>query len=150
MRGLGLCVVLLGIGCGCGAKQESGLAGLDRRTVKLPNGGEVRAEVAIRPFDLQRGLMFRDAVPRGTGMLFIHDRPGAYSYYMYQVRIPLDIIWLDSGQRVVEISANTPPCNSKASQCPTYGGHARAQFVLELGGGEAARNGLNVGDRLLF
>jgi hypothetical protein len=70
---------------------------------------------------------------------------------MYQVRIPLDIIWMDHQRRIVEISANTPACTSKSSHdCPSYGGHEKARYVLELAGGGAALYNLRVGDVLSF
>jgi uncharacterized membrane protein (UPF0127 family) len=70
---------------------------------------------------------------------------------MYQVRIPLDIIWMDHDRRIVEISANTPACLSRsAHECPSYGGHEKARYVLELAGGGAALYGLKVGDTLGF
>jgi uncharacterized membrane protein (UPF0127 family) len=120
------------------------------RTVKLPNGQEIRAEVEINPIDMQKGMMFRNELPRGRGMLFIHNKPGLYAYWMYQVRIALDMIWMDSNRRIVEIAADVPPCKTKASQCPNYGGHEQAQYVLELSGGEAKRYGLQVGQTLEF
>jgi len=95
-------------------------------------------------------MMYRDSLPRGHGMLFIHQTPGLNPYWMYQVRIPLDIIWMDTSHRIVEISADTPPCQTKASLCANYGGHEMAQFVLELGGGEARRLGLSLGQTLEF
>ena len=134
---------------GCGPPTV-GLDELGMRVVKLPNGKQIRAEAEIDPIDMQKGMMFRDSLPRGRGMLFIHDKPGAYQYWMYQVRIPLDIVWMDTSHRIAEISADTPPCKTKASLCPTYGGHQTAQFVLELGGGEAKRLGLSVGQTLEF
>jgi uncharacterized protein len=135
--------------CACGSN-TMGPDDLHMRTVKLPNGQEIRAEAEIDPVDMQKGMMFRDSIARGHGMLFIHDKPGFYQYWMYQVRIPLDIIWMDSNHRVVEISADTPPCQTKASECPKYGGHQQARFALELGGGEARRLGIRVGDTLDF
>jgi uncharacterized protein len=123
---------------------------LNMRTVTLPNGQKIRAEVEITPIDMQRGMMFRDSLARGHGMLFIHDKPGQYKYWMYQVKIPLDIIWMDENHRIVEISADTPPCRTRASECPNYGGHETAQYVLELGGGEARHWGLHVGQTLDF
>jgi uncharacterized membrane protein (UPF0127 family) len=60
------------------------------------------------------------------------------------------MIWMDTNHRIVEISADTPPCKTKASLCPNYGGHETAQFVLELGGGEARRSGLGLGQTLEF
>jgi uncharacterized protein len=136
------------VSAACGPRPDANV--LESRTVTLPNGKRIRAEVMIRPIDMQRGMMFRDSLPAGEGMLFIHPEPGHNSYWMYNVRIPLDILWLDSARRIVEISADTPPCKTRASQCPSYGGNARSQYVLELGGGEAARNGLKVGDVLSF
>jgi len=120
------------------------------RQVTLPNGAHINAEVMIHPDDMARGMMFRDALPDGEGMLFIHPRPGRYGYWMYNVRIPLDIIWMDDERRIVEIAAETPPCLGEASQCPSYGGTMDSQFVLELGGGQAARHGLKPGDRIAF
>ena len=143
-------IILLALaGAGCGPPTV-GLDELGMRVVKLPNGKQIRAEAEIDPIDMQKGMMFRDSLPRGRGMLFIHDKPGLYPYWMYQVRIPLDMLWMDANHRIVEVSADTPPCKTKASDCDKYGGHQQAQFVLELGGGEAKRLGLHEGDTLVF
>ncbi|MBI1895038.1 MAG: DUF192 domain-containing protein [Acidobacteria bacterium] len=84
-------------------------------------------------------------------MLFIHGSPGRYPYWMYNVKVPLDIIWLGLDRRIVEISANTPPCReTSAKNCPNYGGQEEAAYVLELPAGSAARHGLRRGDRLNF
>ncbi|MEX2260712.1 MAG: DUF192 domain-containing protein [Bryobacteraceae bacterium] len=141
------CLFLL---AGCGGDpdvvQEFGV-----RTVTLPGGDRIVAEVMTRPEDMARGMMFRDSLPRDRGMLFIHPTPGRHRYWMYQVKVPLDIIWLDANRRIVEISAATPPCDkSKASECPLYGGGADARYVLELAGGEAARRGVQTGQLLNF
>jgi uncharacterized membrane protein (UPF0127 family) len=141
--------LLIGL-CACQGPKTATLEDLTTRVVKLPNGQRIRAEVLTSQEEMMRGMMFRDSLAADRGMLFIHREPGNYSYWMYQVRIPLDIIWLDSARRIVEISALTPPCQTRASECPSYGGHRRAQFVLELAGGMAARYGLRTGDRLEF
>lgn len=121
------------------------------RIVTLPDGKEIRAEVVAHPTEMMRGMMFRDSLAEDRGMLFIHGSEGRFAYWMYQVRIPLDIIWMDRNHRIVEISANTPPCpSSKASECPNFGGKQNALFVLELAGGVAARHGLKTGDVLNF
>jgi hypothetical protein len=70
---------------------------------------------------------------------------------MYQVKIPLDILWMDINHRIVEMSLDTPPCKATiASQCPNYGGVQKTQFVLEVGGGIAGKEGLKLGDVLEF
>jgi hypothetical protein len=121
------------------------------REVRLPNGKVIIAEVMFKEMDVRRGMMFRESLAPDRGMLFIHGAPGRFGYWMYQVKIPLDIIWMDPDRRVVEISANTPPCPSNsARECPSYGGKQNALYVLELAGGEAAKNGIQVGSVLNF
>jgi Uncharacterized conserved protein len=53
---------------------------------------------------------------------------------MFQVKFPLDIFWLDTSRRVVEISADTPPCKTPAKQCPNYGGTKKAVTVAGIAG----------------
>lgn len=133
----------------CGPKQDEGL--LNMTEVTFPNGKRVLAETMRREIDQMRGMMFRDSLAADRGMLFVHAADGNYPYWMYQCRIPLDIIWMDHQRRIVEISANTPPCPStSARECPNFGGHEKARYVLELAGGGAASYGLKVGDTLSF
>jgi uncharacterized protein len=134
----------------CGEKPAA-LDEATAQTVTLPSGQRIRVEVMIKQADMMHGMMFREALPPDRGMLFVHARPGRYTYWMHNVRVPLDIIWLDKDHRIVEISANTPPCTAKQPvDCPQYGGHGAAQFVLELNGGMAERYGLKTGDELKF
>jgi uncharacterized membrane protein (UPF0127 family) len=129
---------------------NSGEVDLNTREVGLPNGKRIQAEIMKSPDEMMRGMMFRDSLAADRGMLFVHERAGNYPYWMFQVRIPLDIVWLDSDRRVVEILANAPPCKTAASQCPNYGGHELAKYVLELRGGGAAANGITTGTHLDF
>jgi uncharacterized protein len=141
-----LCGLL--VGCGGGAQD---VKDFNRRSVTLPDGTVVRAEVLTHQVDMARGMMFRDSLPEGEGMLFIHGSPGTYSYWMYQVKVPLDIIWMDANGTVVEISENTPPCPSKsARECPSFGGTKPAMVVLELPGGYGRRHGVAVGQTIRF
>lgn len=148
MRHLWLVVVALA--WGCGPRTVSSFEDLATRLVTLPNGRQIRAEVAMTPVEMGKGLMFRDSLAAGRGMLFIYNRSQVTTFWMYNTRIPLDIIWLDANHRVVEIAANAQPCKTRASDCAQYGGHAAAQYVLELAAGEAGRNGVRVGENLGF
>jgi len=119
--------------------------------LKLPDGAVIQVEQMRTPQEMMRGMMFRDDLKPDHGMLFSHGAPGKYPYWMFQVRIPLDILWLDANRRIVEISPNTPPCpNGPASTCAQFGGKEVALFVVELAGGVAAKHGLKVGDALSF
>ena len=135
---------------GCSSK-TSEVDGLNTTEITFPNGKTVIAETMVNNIDQLRGMMFRDSLAKDRGMLFINPKEENVPYWMYQVRIPLDIIWMDHQRRMVEISANTPACTSKSSRdCPSYGGHEKARYVLELAGGGTAMYGLKVGDALSF
>jgi len=136
--------------CACGSRQAE-VGGLNLTEVTFPNGQTVTAETMLQQIDQMRGMMFRDSLAKDRGMLFVHTAEGNYPYWMYQCRIPLDIIWMSQDRRIVEISPNTPPCPSKlAHECPSFGGHEKARYVLELAGGGAAMYGLKVGDSMSF
>jgi hypothetical protein len=120
------------------------------RLLVLPNGQKIRCEENIRGADIIKGFMYREKIEPDRGMIFLHKPAGRYSYWTYQNKVPIDIIWIDQKGVIVEILANVPPCPAGTSslQCPQYGGAFEAQLVLQLAGGEAAKNGLSVGTKL--
>lgn len=134
----------------CRSNDTEGSSSLTTRTVTLPDGFRVAAEVVMTEPDMQRGLMYRSELEAGHGMLFVHGKSGRYPYWMANCKIALDIIWMASDRQVVEISANTPPCPSGGPDCPTYGGHSTAMYALELGAGEAVKHKVLVGSTLQF
>lgn len=147
---LSLCLGLTG----CGRSSDP-VEDFNSREITLPDGSLVKAEVMTNKTDMARGMMFRNTLPDGRGMLFIHATPERYPYWMYQVNVPLDIVWLNSQRRVVEIVENAPPCKGKASECQepgkgTYGGNEIASYVLELPGGYARKHGIVKGEFLRF
>lgn len=92
--------------------------------------------------------MFRESLPEKTGMLFPFSEPDVHRFWMKNTMIPLDMIWMDRGGKVVFVSADTPPC--RADPCPSYGPDAAASSVLELAGGMAKKEKVTVGSSLKF
>ena len=147
-----LAASLLSPGCAPSSSRSSeASSGVSTLPVTLPDGTQIRAELAITPEEQARGLMFRDALPPDYGMLFIGPDLSPRAFWMFQTRIPLDIIWLDDNRRVVEISAHTPPCGDpNPSNCPSYGGRVASKYVLEMAAGKGEAHGIDVGDEILF
>lgn len=100
------------------------------------SGQRYEVEIAANDADRARGLMFRDELPAGHGMLFIHGREEPQAYWMKNTRIPLDILFFDNGRRLVSQQRDVPPC-SAGDRCPPYPSAAPARYVLELNAGEA-------------
>lgn len=128
-----VCVLLLSGGCA-----RAGGAWVELKGQRIPV--EIAADDAARA----RGLMFRDAMPAGRGMLFVHEREEPLAYWMKNTRIPLDILYFDSSRRLVAQQRDVPPC-SAGDRCPPYPSGAPARYVLELNAGESAKLGLTEG-----
>jgi uncharacterized membrane protein (UPF0127 family) len=111
--------------------------------VIFADGTQIRAEVAESDEARARGLMFRDVLAEDAGMLLKMERPGYHPIWMKNVRVPLDILWLDARGRVVWMVEWAPPC--ACEPCPIYTPEARSVFVLEVAGGVAGRHGAAVG-----
>lgn len=122
--------------------QSGGKSKLMISTVK----GEREFQVEIAADDDSRkiGLMNRDYLGEKDGMLFIFDQEFMISMWMKNTKIPLDMIFFDENQEVVDIIANASPCES--DPCPTYDSSSPAKFVLELNGGVAKFSDINLGD----
>lgn len=112
-------------------------------------GRRFAVEVADDDSERARGLMFRDELAADRGMLFLHESEQPLAYWMKNTRIPLDILYFDSGRRLVSQQRDVPPC-SMGDGCPPYPSRAPARYVLELNAGKAAELGLQDGVEIRF
>lgn len=101
-------------------------------------------EVAKTSAEQSLGLMFRSTLPDNRGMLFPFSPPRQVSFWMKDVPVALDIVFLQEG-KVVAITPEVPPCPNLP--CPAYGPENQTiDQVLELRSGRAAEIGLQIGD----
>lgn len=107
----------------------------------------VQAEVADTESKRQLGLMFRKTMPENQGMLFVFEREDKYSFWMKNMRISLDIIWLNKDKRIVDISLNVPPCEDS---CAGLIPKEKAKYVLEVNAGFVEGNMVKAGDKVDF
>lgn len=116
--------------------------------VIFPDGFVVQVEIAANDETRAQGLMYRDQLRPGTGMIFFFPQDGFYPFWMKNTLIPLDMIWIDSGKRIVSLTSDVPPC--KADPCPSHPPAGISRYVLEVAGGVARQHGLKAGDVLRF
>lgn len=88
------------------------------------------------------GMMFRAAMKPGTGMSFPMSPPKETAFWMENTILPLDIIYVARGGRVLNVQRGQP---YSRQLLPSAGA---AADVIELAAGEAARIGLKPGDRV--
>jgi uncharacterized protein len=111
----------------------------------VPNGTLIQLEVAQTPEQQAMGLMYRPALPDDRGMLFKFPAAQPVSFWMKNVPVALDMVFLQNGV-VKYVQAAAPPCTSEP--CPTYGPNTPIDTVIELRSGRSAELGLKVGDRV--
>ncbi len=102
-------------------------------------------EVADTPVKRTIGLMNRSALNEKVGMLFIFDTEQIVSFWMKNTLIPLDMIFISAGKKIVHIERNTQPC--KILDCQTYSSEKPAKYVVEISGGLTEKLGIKEGDK---
>ena len=115
-----------------------------RLTVETARGNtEFRVEVARTADERAQGLQHRERLEADAGMLFDFGVVEPVAMWMKNTRIPLDMVFIDDGGRVVRVAENTVPFSlaSIPSGAPVLA-------VLELNAGMARRLGLKPGDRV--
>ena len=110
--------------------------------VVFDNGVKFDVELAQTSAEKAKGLMYRSSMPENHGMLFIFDAVAPRSFWMKNTLIPLDMIFIDSEMKVVEIKSNVLPC--EADPCPTYTS-LPAMYVLEINAGLSEKSGIKIG-----
>lgn len=97
----------------------------------------LKVEVASTDAQRQTGMMFRESIGEDEGMLFVFSTERHNSFWMHNTLIPLDMLFIDSEWKVVGVVQNATPQTDDPRNVPKM-----SQYVLEVKGGFAARNGL--------
>jgi len=106
----------------------------------------IQAEFALEDADKGRGLMFRTEMGADEGMLFDYEsRPGQLSFWMRNTVLPLDLIFIDTERRVLNIAADAVPYSEDRILAEGVAG-----AVLELNAGRAAQLGIAPGDKVAW
>ena len=100
-------------------------------------------EIAEEPAERAAGLSKRCGLVEGQGMVFLFGQPTQTSFWMKEMRFPLDIVWI-TGRRIVQIDADVPapaPGEEPAIVTPWR----PVDTVLEVPAGYAAKQGWRLG-----
>ncbi len=123
---------------------ERSPAGLEQVALTIKSGSKTHrftVEVARTGAEQQTGLMNRPNMAPDRGMIFPYSSPRPVAFWMKNTMIPLDMIFVAPGGRILRIEANAVPYSLEP--VPS-GGDVEA--VLELIGGRSTSLGINDGD----
>ena len=115
--------------------------------LKISEGKKVRhvfkVWLADTPQRQAQGLMFVRSLPPERGMLFVHDEPTPISMWMKNTYIPLDMVFIDSRHRIMQIVEQTTPHSLDLIKS-----RGPALAVLEIAAGDAKRLALHTGQKV--
>jgi len=94
----------------------------------IVDGKEILVEAVDTPEARSRGLMFRDQLCEGCGMLFVFDQEDYHSFWMKNTRLSLDIVFISSDLEVVGL-VHAHPCLEEP--CQLYKPGEPCLYVLE-------------------
>ena len=134
--GCSLCVAA----CSFGADEEANLTLIGAAGERI----ELHVELADEPAERQRGLMYRESLADGTGMLFVFEQEQPLAFWMKNTLIPLDILYFDAERQLVSVQTMVP---CEKDPCTTYSSDAPAQYALEVNAGFVERYGIGEGWR---
>jgi uncharacterized protein len=157
LRGLSAAALLAVAACSSGSPEAAATTGEPVATVHpesglrvvpvtVTSGGKAhvfQAEVAATPREQAQGMMFRTAMGPDEAMIFPFPDARRRTFWMKNTVIPLDIIYIGSDRRILNVAANAVPYSEEL--VPSDG---PAIAVLELNGGRAAQLGIAKGDKV--
>jgi uncharacterized membrane protein (UPF0127 family) len=96
----------------------------------------LQVQLAVTPEEKAKGLMFREELAEGHGMLFAFQNPGPQRFWMRNTRIPLDIGYFSPDGVLKEIHAAQP---FDESGCPSRSDNIKIVLELNQGAFRAAK-----------
>jgi hypothetical protein len=100
--------------------------------------------LAVTNFEKEKGLGGSFFLSDNNGMLFVYEREGYPAIWMKNMIFPIDIIWLNSDFRIVDVEKNVSPLTYPTAFSPDL----PAQYVLEVNAGFFDLHNIQIGDTL--
>lgn len=121
-----------------------------RVTILADQGSvDIQVEVVSSEAEKDQGLMGRDFLADGKGMLFVFGPEERPVMWMKNMLIPLDLVFISKDLTINHIIPQIRPCkSSNDSDCLRYGSKTASAFVLELPAGYTQKKGINRGDQV--
>ena len=104
---------------------------------------ELKVEIVDTPKNRAAGLGGRKSLPQDQGMFFVFEQSDVYPFWMKDMRFPLDIIWMDSDYKVVDLIQDVKPDSYPNSIVP----EKSALYVLETNSGWIKENNIKIGSQ---
>ncbi len=121
-----------------------------QKTASFDNGTIIELKIAKTQKELGDGLSNIENLPKDEGMLFIFDEEHQPSFWMKDMKFPIDIIWIKDNT-IVDITKNLQPQNNTPDkQLPLHQPSVNVDMVLEVNADFVINNNLLIGNKIEF
>lgn len=93
----------------------------------------------------EQGLMNVTKLPKDHAMMFIFENPQIASFWMKNTLIPLDIIFVDQSNKIVNIAKNNKPLNENL-----ISSEYEIDKTIEVNAGIVDKYQIKIGDKISF
>ena len=117
------------------------------RTDVQIGSGDFSALVATDDVSRQAGLGGITKLNPNDGLLMAFPSDDTWQIWMKNMKVPIDIVWLNSNKEVIYIVTNASP---DLGTSKVFKPLDKARYVLEIPAGAAAQDGIKVGASAQF
>lgn len=119
-----------------------------QKTVEVRLGsGVYNLQIARDSASQEKGLSGVESLRPDGGLLMVFDRESNWQIWMKDMKIPIDIVWLDSNKKVVDIVQNASP---DAGELAQFAPKKPALYVVELAAGSVKQSGIRLNEVAIF
>ncbi|HEY4514350.1 MAG TPA: DUF192 domain-containing protein [Candidatus Paceibacterota bacterium] len=108
------------------------------------DGHTIEVVIADSMEERAKGLGGRDSLAENEGMLFVFENEELQSFWMKGMLFSIDILWISSGGKIVDVRRNVSPSTYPESFTP----RAPARYVLELPAGLSEEYDVAIGGEI--
>ena len=127
--------------------QTPGACGVYRHDSKVKiNGKTFDVELPKNPDAFAKGLGGRPCITDSEGMLFRFTKPGQYSFWMKDMKFPIDIIWIGADYKVAAVEIDEKP----STYPDKFVNQKPAQYVLEVKANTSRQLKIGIGTLVTF
>ena len=83
-------------------------------------------------------------------MLFVNEQAGTASFWMKNMRFPIDMLFIGDDLKVKQIVHSAAPCLLEKDTCPSYISRESVQYILEVPAAYSKTHGISRGDELIL
>ncbi len=122
------------------------LSNFSYRATVIVGGTTFNVDVAETKYLLERGLSGRESLSSNDGMFFIFQKPDNYGFWMKNMLLSVDIIWVSSDFKITHIEKSVSPETYPKVFYP----ETDSLYVLEIPAGRSDALHLKIGDSVQF